>query len=657
MDADSERVVPALIEALETDSDAKVRTDVAQVLGDMDLDPKDGVKALVALVELLIKAKDNNSLSEYATGGKALAQISDSLLLDIGKLDTSDLKQAISGFSKLENQEWSDDHIKQSSSKLRQELHDRRLFVRIERWVDENIRFNEWINERDLDKIRKSLLAMGVFISVGTIWLVVFFVSPLALLRINDFMKKAKIENFKVLGISIPLRSFLLVGLLYRSRVLDAWVRKHLPGARTRFEEMPTVADRCIHITSVPFHLKGETHSKLSPRLIRNSLKGSKLWRLVIHGEGGVGKTSFACCLARWAMSDDKDEWIANHPMIPVLIEREIDEDNFLTAVQGHLRELIEAEEVPSDELVEKLLRKRRLLVIADHLSEMSAKTRDRIKPIEADFPANALIITSRSQEEDITNIRTLLEPQRIEGERLTIFMHEYLVERRRRADFNDSEYVENCKRLVEMVGHRDITPLFAKLFAEMMIASKEDSSFEELPDNIPDLMLSYLNWINRNRQAEEPDNLTVQRIARVAAWTCLEPTFLPAEGAVANIHNALSGEEDLEKKIDYLATDLGIIRLIGPAQDAVLISLDPLAEYLAGLQLIELLGSDEEKWRQFLDEADKKEAAPEAIKGFLLAVRDCCLTQRKTAVVPDFVAPELAKRAGLATQMPQEAY
>jgi hypothetical protein len=42
-----------------------------------------------------------------------------------------------------------------------------------------------------------------------------------------------------------------------------------------------------------------------------------------------------------------------------------------------------------------------------------------------------------------------------------------------------------------------------------------------------------------------------------------------------------------------------------------------------------------------------------ELIKGFLLAVRDCCLAKGKDAGVPDFVADELALKTGLTTPTP----
>jgi hypothetical protein len=77
---------------------------------------------------------------------------------------------------------------------------------------------------------------------------------------------------------------------------------------------------------------------------------------------------------------------------------------------------------------------------------------------------------------------------------------------------------------------------------------------------------------------------------------------------------------------LDYLCQDLGIIQCVGPAEDKVRVSLDPVAEYLAGLHVLELYGANEVQWRRFLQEADKKEGAPQTIQGFLLAVRECCL-------------------------------
>ncbi|WP_334772378.1 hypothetical protein [Nostoc sp.] len=46
------------------------------------------------------------------------------------------------------------------------------------------------------------------------------------------------------------------------------------------------------------------------------------------------------------------------------------------------------------------------------------------------------------------------------------------------------------------------------------MIATKEGNS-----DNIPELMLAYLNKLNCDRLETESDNLTVQKDTKVIAW------------------------------------------------------------------------------------------------------------------------------------------
>jgi HEAT repeat protein len=94
---------------------------------------------------------------------------------------------------------------------------------------------------------------------------------------------------------------------------------------------------------------------------------------------------------------------------------------------------------------------------------------------------------------------KTTLKPLRIEGNRLSSFMEAYLTQRGKRDRFTDTEFFDACSRLSTMVGTRNITVLLAKLYAEQLIAAKEGTlvgaqGFAPLPDNIPDLMLSYLN-------------------------------------------------------------------------------------------------------------------------------------------------------------------
>jgi hypothetical protein len=89
-------------------------------------------------------------------------------------------------------------------------------------------------------------------------------------------------------------------------------------------------------------------------------------------------------------------------------------------------------------------------------------------------------------------------------------------------------------------------------------------------------------------------------------------------------------------------------VQVIGVGRDKVKFALDPLTEYLAGLDVVEHYGGNEQLLRDFLAKADSVPGAPDTIKGFFLAVRDCCLTPDAERSVPSFVAIELASRAGV---------
>jgi hypothetical protein len=87
--------------------------------------------------------------------------------------------------------------------------------------------------------------------------------------------------------------------------------------------------------------------------------------------------------------------------------------------------------------------------------------------------------------------------------------------------------------------------------------------------------------------------------------------------------------------RVNYLERNLRLVQVIGAGRDKVKFALDPLAEYLAGLYVVEHYDGNEQLWRDFLAKTDSVPDAPGAIKGFLLAVRDCCLTPEAEQNVP----------------------
>jgi hypothetical protein len=376
----------------------------------------------------------------------------------------------------------------------------------------------------------------------------------------------------------------------------------------------------------------------------------------LIWGEGGSGKTSLACQIAQWAMSEDENERILKHRMLPVLIEDDLDPDPdhdkcpFTDAILGQLNDELGQDTDPiSAKLLEQLLRKQRILVIVDHLSEMSTETRDLIRPEMPDCPAKALLITSRLREVLGHVVKTTIQPLRIEGNHLSSFMDAYLRERGKRELFPDPEFFDACRHLSQIVDRGNITVFLAKLYAEQMIASKVESAqtlTASLPDNVPDLMLHYINELNRDVHKDKLEDRIVQKTAKIVAWECLKTTYQPNTAAIEDILLALA-DNTAEIRLKYLEQRLHLIQIVGPAQDRLRFALDPIAEYLAALHLLDLYRNDDSQWSEWLKHLD---TIP---KGFLIALRDCCQVKGQEAKVPHFVLEKLAPINGTTANVP----
>ncbi|WP_421657875.1 SUMF1/EgtB/PvdO family nonheme iron enzyme [Leptothermofonsia sp. ETS-13] len=297
------------------------------------------------------------------------------------------------------------------------------------------------------------------------------------------------------------------------------------------------------------------------------------------------------------------------------------------------------------------------------------------VLPIQ-EFPIHALLVTSRLQE-PLGSATVILEPLRVEGNRLSEFINAYLTAKGKRHLFEDEDYFDICRRLSRMVGQRNITILLARLYADQTIQQQEGAS-GTLPDSVPDLMLSYLNQLNRTIEPDTRlDDRQVQRDAQAIAWQCLQRTYRPIDAERKTAIAALATQStavEAEKRLQYLEQRLRLLQTREPGNKLRMI-LDPLAEYLAAIWLVEWFLSPSrqtapdflvesqsnraapaEKWRQFLASIDQKQQAgnetPEAIQGFLLAVRDCCLVKQQESQtsdrIPAFVPEELACKAGL---------
>jgi hypothetical protein len=79
-----------------------------------------------------------------------------------------------------------------------------------------------------------------------------------------------------------------------------------------------------------------------------------------------------------------------------------------------------------------------------------------------------------------------------------------------------------------------------------------------------------------------------------------------------------------------------GVLQETRPAGTRVLrFSLDPFAEYLAALHLIDALRSDEAQWLRWFGQLQTVDGFPERVRGFLAALEDGLAAYREPFGIP----------------------
>ncbi len=315
-------------------------------------------------------------------------------------------------------------------------------------------------------------------------WTVLLVLRPLWLLWVNDTLRRLPHLTLPgpLGGVQVSLRGLLLLGpFAGHRRVLDAWVARHAEALRAAYAAQAAVHERPVYVPA-PVLLDGRVIA-LPTAADLGQVFGPRRGCLLIAGEGGAGKTALACQLGRWALAADRAERLCAHLMVPVLIDQGPDREAgegrpayqpLTEAVRGRLQALTGGAAGCPEDLLDHLLRRRRILVVVDRFSEAGPAARAAVCPGQADFPAHALVVVSRDDEALDGVPKSVVRPLRIEGNRLASFLEEYLVRRGKRPLFDDAAFFQACRGLALRAGARPITALLALQYAEQMIARKE---------------------------------------------------------------------------------------------------------------------------------------------------------------------------------------
>jgi hypothetical protein len=284
----------------------------------------------------------------------------------------------------------------------------------------------------------------------------------------------------------------------YTSYEIENWVNDHSSRLSQAFNGTSSVRLRAIHVPlAVEIELGGSAISRLS--ILQDSdlvplLEDTLSRVLLITGEGGTGKTSLAFTIGRWLLMGKPGGLIR----LPIPIETALAEgQTLLSAVKSWLRDHLGYEE--EDNLVAELLRRKRILPILDHVSELTPWARKRIYD---SMPPGLFIVTSRSSSygwpgKVVSTIR--LQP--IAADRLQSFFVEYLKSRYAKQQLLDDELVPAQDQLRRIVGEKPITALLAQIFIDDVISNRERGL---LAGSIPTLMLNFLKRLDTPDEQDE---------------------------------------------------------------------------------------------------------------------------------------------------------
>jgi formylglycine-generating enzyme required for sulfatase activity len=483
----------------------------------------------------------------------------------------------------------------------------------------------------------------------------------------------------------------------------EAWVNSHLKQWRELFQELPDVRDRELHVPlkaaitlnqSGTVQQRGEAQIREpAPSDIQSIVANNKRPQLLmIWDEGGAGKTSLAIEIARWAM----DGKLADFAILPILLD-----------FQNHATDLVESLKsqlsyVDKDLTLDNvgvLLEQRRLLVIVDHFSECTGAQQSWLLAQCTPSNLSLLLLTSRQNEGDKFRgwQRHEIRPQRLQDADLFRFFEDYLFARSKQAATSQSSFkattpllspedqVRTRDLLERMVGNKPITVLLAWMVIEKAIEHIEKGRVDLLPSSVPDLMLNYVERCSKAIQPEkqylvgEPKTIidsdlieTILKALALAAHQQEDHAYKPQNFGLKVAQQALTktllndavakDKSQLLSLLRYLDQNHSLLQCKNESRSSpeYRISLDPLADYLAALALIEELTDPTNRssledqlsalqtWlATFSDRLEREDQdRRSSMHGFLAACRD--VSKDWATRLPESVDPHLRQQCNL---------
>ena len=465
---------------------------------------------------------------------------------------------------------------------------------------------------------------------------VLLFVHPLGNLTLYRVVGLSQLEQIKipVLGdfVQVAIKLVAVIPWFVRHpRTLDAWVKKYrgrihetwypestlaLPSSTQNTTGTPSSSaaamPRCqFRYVPSPIRVDDPVSGSLIERPnageIRKFVKPSRT-TIQIVGPGGAGKTTLARQVSEWAIQSEGGSGLSDHPVLPIWVDEELDPEKktLSSVVKGRLIAALPDVTI-EDELFSALLKRQRLFVILDRVSERSPTTQHYIETIYRSVSVGCLVLTSRTQI-SIDGAQTkYIYPQLLNSTTVANFMAGLLTVLLQETDsegdlkqmplISIDEQGELLKRLASLIrlrtqeGEKDIplVPLVVRLFVEEAARLlKSGKALDNLPVSLPDVYFRHLRQVNPD-DPSVPYFLPMEIMlgsSKLLGKLALQPDFIPKEFTRQQAVGALgAGGYSVTNSSDPLVrlTLNGVLfEMEGGIATKFRFSLDPIAEFLA---------------------------------------------------------------------------
>jgi hypothetical protein len=291
--------------------------------------------------------------------------------------------------------------------------------------------------------------------------------------------------------------------------------------------------------------------------------------------------------------------------MLPIWLDEDI--SDLGAWMLSRVRQVSADDDLP-ETFIQALYRRKRLLLVADRLSEKQAKTQKAIRHPPGYL--NALVVTSRTEQDFGLPDVKIIEAVPLGSENLMGFVNDLLESR---IDGDDAFHgfksqVDLARRLADVItiGQQElpVTPLLVKLFVERALEQAKRSGkpdLDALPQSVPDVYFDYLRSVNPDdpSAANYLPNDVMMEAAKLVARVELGDDFRPKRIAMTQLQAALQqaglggGSNPLQRLLDNQVLEK---KNIG-ASTLVAFALDPIAEYVAAFAHAQDCGRDQKRW------------------------------------------------------------